>query len=106
MLQSNEDIDNFIKEDGFKLLLISSPICPHCIKADELLKKSPNTLNVCFNHIGVCYFNNAKEFCKKNGVSVTPTFIVYDNEGNEVSRISYTPKDQDEFFEWISSAVI
>jgi len=105
MLESDSDIIKFLEKDGIKLLLISSPVCPHCIKAHELLSASPNTLKICFEAVGICYFNDAKKFCKDRSISVTPTFLIYDGE-EELSRINYAPKDQKEFFEWITNSLI
>ena len=105
MLESNDDIEKFKTLEGYKLLLISSPTCPHCRTADELLKKSPNTLDACFQHVGVCFFNRVLAFCQKNSIKLTPTFIIYYEEGEEVSRISYAPKTQDEFFDWITDSI-
>ena len=105
MLKNNKEVEEFIKKDGLKLLLVASPLCPHCIEAQLLIDNSPNTLKVCFDYVDTCFYQNTKEFCDENSIDTTPTFMIYD-ELDEVGRLNHVPKSQEVFFDWITNSII
>jgi len=105
MLANSKEVKEFIGREGIKMLLVASPLCPHCIEAQLLIENSPNTLKVCFDHVNTCFYHNAQEFCEENSVDSTPTFIIYD-ENEEVGRLNHVPKSQEDFFDWITNSIV
>lgn len=103
-LLSESQLEAFLKQDGRKLLLISSSTCPFCVMADQLLEASPMTLNACFKHIGKCEISAVHEYCQLNSISSTPTLIIFDNN-EEISRINHAPT-QEEFFDWVAATIL